>query len=239
MEDDSKDLNEKDAVPTEINNSALVKQSEEVIEEIETSESNQLIANNHQIVNNNMLLSQSNTSSMMTFNGCNGITLGTVVNVGWSPGRSSIVNKPVKTVAKLDESVYRKTPTIKEMLESNEPISPAFLDCVSANFGARWKEITILLKINQLFVERMYEDYFDKGGIKEVKKKLFLLNGKSKERFFFQVIFQILSNYLKDNQSYSTVGWLTTYLWNNGFRRTVWTVKEHYKELKRLEREFD
>lgn len=231
MEDDFNHLNEKDAVPSTAKSSALVGRTQEVFEEIQAN------GNSQQTVNNNMLLRQSNTSSTMTFNGCNGITLGTIVNVGWSPGNSSIASKPVKTVAKIDESVYRKTPTIKAMLESNEPITDAYLDCVSANFGSRWKEITILLEINQLIVERMYEDYFEKGGTKEVNQN-FLLTGDESHKFF-QVVFQVLSKYLKDHQTYSTVGWLTSYLWDNGFRKTVWTVREHYKELKRLEREFD
>jgi len=218
MGDESKHLNEKDAVPTGVTSSAednnTLVRSESAIEEIFTT------GNNQQIVQNNMMLSQRNVSSMMTFNGCNGITLGTVVNVGWSPGRSRAANRTLRTVAKEDESVYRKTPTIKLMLESTDTISLAFLDCVAEYFGNRWREVTILLDINKLFVDRMYEDFFDKGGTKEV-------------------IFQILSKYFKDHQNEATVGWLTTFLWNNRFRQTVFAVKESYKELKRLESEFD
>jgi len=217
--DESKNLNEKDAAPTGVTSSAednnrIVRASEQAIEEIFTP------GNNPQTVNNNMMLSQRNVSSMMTFNGCNGITLGTVVNVGWSPGRLRAANRTVKALAKEDESVYRKTPTIKVMLESTDPITLAFLDCVSEYFGSRYREVTILLDINKLFVDRMYEDFFDKGGTKEV-------------------IFQILSKYFKDHPSEATVGWLTTFLWNNRFRQTVFAVKESYKELKRLENEFD
>lgn len=166
MEDEFNSLNEKDAVPTGVTSSAMVNRSEEVIEGIETNV-------NNQIVNNNMMLTQRNQSSSVTFNGCSGVTFGTVVNVGWSPGNSKI-SKPVKTTARLDDSVYQKTPTIKAMLGSNEPISSAYLNFVSANLGSRWKELTILLDINQLFVELMYEDYFERGGIREVNRIIFI-----------------------------------------------------------------
>lgn len=150
-------LNEKDAVATVVEGSALVARNEEVIKYSQS--------NSHQLVNNNTVLTN-NSAHVTTFNNCNGLTFGGVYNIGWSPGSS----KQTKAVAKLDESVYRKTPTIKEMLESNEPLSAAYLDCVSANFGLRWREITILLEINQLFVDRMYEDNFEKGGVKEVNR---------------------------------------------------------------------
>lgn len=50
-----------------------------------------------------------------------------------------------------------------------------------------------------------------------------------------QVMFQILSSYLKDNVDHKTVGWLITFLWRNGFKKTVWAIKENYKKLKELD----
>lgn len=50
-----------------------------------------------------------------------------------------------------------------------------------------------------------------------------------------QVMFQILSSYLKDNVEHKTVGWLITFLWRNGFKKTVWAIKENYKKLKELD----
>lgn len=52
-------------------------------------------------------------------------------------------------------------------------------------------------------------------------------------------MFQILSSYLKDSDDQKTVGWLITFLWRNGFKKTVWTVKEHYKKLKELDGDFE
>lgn len=120
-------------------------------------------------VSNNLSLSQTNSATSYTFNGCNGITLGSVFQVGsLAPARSTVVSTPKRASPKFDESVYKKTPTIKAMMESSEPISTAFLNFISSNFGSRWREITILLEINQLFVDRMYEDYFYSEGTKEV-----------------------------------------------------------------------
>lgn len=168
MEDNSTHLLEKDAAP-------ISGQSSEIVEYSSENGDLEIVENINRTVNNNMILSnQTNTSAVFKFDNCRGINLGSVFNVGWSPGNAGIVAEPNKSsVARSKEALYKKTPTIKAMLESSDPISLGFLDIVSGNFGARWKEVTILLQINQLFVERMYEDYNDKGGCKEVRNKIF------------------------------------------------------------------
>lgn len=169
MNKNFKVLIEKDAVPS----------SSKTLELVSTTEESEILDYNdneeHSVttVNNNMLTAQTNsstvtTSNVMNFNKCNGINVGTVVHIGWSPGCSKAAAKPKNSVVPIDETVYKKTPTIKAMLESKDPISPGFLDEVSGNFGFRWREITILLEISQLFVDRMYEDYNERGGKREV-----------------------------------------------------------------------
>lgn len=50
-----------------------------------------------------------------------------------------------------------------------------------------------------------------------------------------QVIFQILHNFFQNHQDIATVGWFTRFLWKNGYRKTIHTVKERYKQLKELD----
>lgn len=110
------------------------------------------------------MVNQSNSSTFMTFNDCSGLTFGSVINIV-----SQNKQKQISNLGEVnDESAYLKTPTIKEMLQSSDTISTAILDHICGNFGSRWREITVLLKINQLFVDRMHEDYFIFGGTKEV-----------------------------------------------------------------------
>lgn len=151
-------LLEKDAAPV----------SAQITEVVEYSEANGRMESAER-VNNTVLSNQTNSQAIFKFDNCKGITLGSVFNMGWSQGNTSNVAEPnISNQVRSRESVYKKTPTIKEMLESTEPISTAFLDIVAGNFGLRWKEVTILLQINQLTVDRKYADYFERGGTKEV-----------------------------------------------------------------------
>lgn len=125
------------------------------------------------VTNNNMLVSaQSNTAANFTFEGCNGVTIGNVMtlfNPGWSPGSSSssAVARTNQDVA--DESIYKRTPTINEMMRSEQPLNDKYLDIFCQNFGEKWQAVPVLLGINDLFVERMREDYFNNHGTGEVK----------------------------------------------------------------------
>lgn len=168
MENHFKDLIETDAA-------SVAPRSSDVVSTIGGSEPLDLNGNVQQsvaAVNNNMLMAQTNTSTVvtqnvMTFNNSSGINFGTVVHIGWSPGSSNKNAKANGPAAKPDETVYKKTPTIKAMLESKDPISIPLLEYISGQFGFRWRDITILLEISQLFVDRMHEDHFGKG-IQEV-----------------------------------------------------------------------
>jgi hypothetical protein len=39
---------------------------------------------------------------------------------------------------------------------------------VAQSFGYRWAEVSVLLGISRILVEKLYEDNFNKGGTKEV-----------------------------------------------------------------------
>lgn len=162
MENNFSHLLERDAAPISSASTEIVEISTENLA-LET------VGNNNRAVENNMVLAnQTNSSSVIRFDNCNGVTLGSIFNFGF-PNRNNVVAQPnIGTVEKYKEEPYGKTPTIKEMMKSTELISPAFLDILSGLFGARWKEAMILLQINQLFVERMIEDYSERGGVKEV-----------------------------------------------------------------------
>lgn len=157
-------LLEKDAAPISAHITEIVEYSDEsgIVE---------LPENINRRASNNMVLSnQTNSQAVFKFENCKGITLGSVFNMGWGQGNNGVIAEPnISNQVRTRESIYKKTPTIKEMLESTEPISTTFLDIVAGNFGLRWKEVTILLQINQLKVDRKYADFFERGGTKEVK----------------------------------------------------------------------
>lgn len=166
MENNSNGSIEKDAVPTTSQTSTV---------ERRISTGSELVDRDDNIIqtvgNNTMLANQTNTSAILTFKECTGITLGTFINVGWTPGMGAggnVADWPAKDAVVKAEEKIGKTPTIKKMMDSTETISSAFLDVVSGNFGSRWRDVTILLNISHLFVDRMYEDHFERGGTKEV-----------------------------------------------------------------------
>lgn len=118
----------------------------------------------------NMSMTQNNASTIMTFEKCSGLTIGSTSNyfLG-SSNQPWNVAKPQTTTALVEDSeVYRKTPTIKEMLESRILISPAFQELVAQSFGSRWAEVFVMLGVSRILVEKLYEDNFNKGGTKEV-----------------------------------------------------------------------
>jgi hypothetical protein len=178
MDDNNESSMERDAVGTVVaktNEVAVIENEIEALEPYNNNGYDQSMTNNY---NTNVMLSRvSNNASTITLNGCKEILIGNSTNVmvGWSPGNFNAVaeQKPNSALTKLhdDESVYRKTPTIKKMMESNEAIENTFLDYVCRNLGFRWREMTVQLRINQLFVDQMYIDNFDKGGIKEVNSR--------------------------------------------------------------------
>ncbi|CAO1403085.1 unnamed protein product [Diamesa tonsa] len=195
----------------------------EVIEVIESQNNNQMALSpilnmSSAVTNHNMLVSNQSLSTNLTFERCSGITLGNQITIDMSRNEIAPWNKngTVKTIDAEDESYITKTPTISKMLKSIQPIPVEFLDCVSKNLGHRWREVPVLLNIDSLFVQLQYEDHFDKGGIKEV-------------------VFQVLSHYFQNNENKSTIGWLVNFLWRNGFRKTVWNVRETYKFLQEMD----
>jgi hypothetical protein len=167
MENNSEHLLENDAA-------RISAQITEIVEH--SNESGSLQLSENQNTNRAVVLSnQTNTSAVFNINNSRSISFGNVFNVGLSSGNLGLVAEPnVPVAAASRRSPYNKTPTIKAMLESSDPITSAFLDIAAEFFGLRWREITILLQINQLFVDRMYEDYNERGGTKEVTTAKFL-----------------------------------------------------------------
>lgn len=161
MKTDSEKLIEKDAASMPARSTELTNYNSrnEIVDISPTQNNNMVVAN------------QTNTQAVVTFENCNNITLGTVFNVGYSPGNSNLSFQESTggyAPNMQEDRAYKKTPTIKEMMRCNDPISDAFLEYVSGNFGSKWKDFTIFLGINQLYVERMYEDYYERFGTKEV-----------------------------------------------------------------------
>jgi len=231
MSNDKQKLLEKDAVPVSAEMSSAIAQRTN--SDVFASSNNQMSS----LATNMIVGSQNNTATVYNFDGCNGITLGSVINVGWSPGAGSQRRNQGAVQKVLDEdSAYLKTPNIKKMMESTEMLTPLFLDIVSSNLGSGWKQVMVHLKINQLFVERMYLDNFEKGGIKEVTKPQQVPSSSNvTSSSLFQVICQILMQFFRDNEELATIGWLITFLWRNGFKKSVWTVKEEWKKLDEAE----
>lgn len=149
------DCLQKDAVPTE--------GFEMVRSQSESSE-----------VSRPMLLAQNNTATSYTFNECHGVQLGTVIRIGNTAEGGLRNSAVVRKTGGPDEAAYAKTPTIKvgslnipggsdydikfeipqAMMEDRQPMSPALLDFLSSSFGKRWREVTIRLRIDQIFVDR-------------------------------------------------------------------------------------
>lgn len=143
-------------------------------------------------VQNNLTYENVNNSSInYNINNSKGIHLGSVFNIGLNVGQVvksndlSLVQRPQKSAVSTqlstsgalqlasqasqeDESGYKKTPTIAAMMTSKDRLYDGYLDYICGKFGHRWRDLTFFLGIDQLFVERMKEDYFTKGGTKEV-----------------------------------------------------------------------
>ncbi|KAG5681918.1 hypothetical protein PVAND_011322 [Polypedilum vanderplanki] len=180
--------------------------------------------NNNAVINNNMLVNhQSNSATNLIFENSRNISIGNTINVGWNPvvanNAGSLVRANQNT--QIEESfIYRKkTPTISEMMKSKQPLNEKYLDMFCDNFGSRYRSVAVLLNVSDLFFQRMYEDHFQRGT--------------------GEVIYQVLYHHFQQNQDIATVGWFTTFLWDNGFRQTVWEVKEYYKKLKKMDEDDD
>lgn len=149
------------------------------------------------MIQNNLKYENVNNSSInYNINSSQGVHLGNVYNIGLNVGQvvksnelsqvqipqNAVVSTQHSAAAALqlqqqlavqceDETGYRKTPTIAAMMRSKDRIYDGYLDYICGKFGHRWRDLTIFLGIDQLFVDRMKEDYFAKGGTKEVCEK--------------------------------------------------------------------
>lgn len=157
---------EKDAVPYNNTVTELVRSNSDNSELVEANENIAQTLNN-----NNMVVRQSSSTVNYEINNSSGFTIGSVFKFGLPASATAPLTVATVPAEKSDEHVYKKTPTIKQMMESRDPLLSAFLDNIAGNFGSRWREITILLGVDQYYVDRMHEDYFQKGGTQEVKFK--------------------------------------------------------------------
>ncbi|XP_070493378.1 protein immune deficiency [Chironomus tepperi] len=178
--------------------------------------SDQNIASN--IVNNNMLINNQSTSSTnIRFDRCNEITLGNIVNVAmpqW-PRTMSTVSDVASEIE--DSIIYKKTPTIKAMMESTQKLNDKYLDIFCIKLGHKFQSLSVHLKIDENDVHQALED--------------------NKQYGTCEVLFQILSKYFQIHDQYRNVGWLTRFLWKNNYKQNVWGVKELFKMLKEIDEE--
>lgn len=175
MSDKENEPMQKDAVPIPDDNNNN-KNSLVVAESSSSNETNQVQVYNENastsngVINNLLVSNQHRNTTNYSFVGCNGIMIGNDLTVGWSPGSSqcSAVANTNQDVNDKDLKHIKKTPTIKEMMGSKQPLTDKYLDIFCENFGSRYHSVYVLLDINVLFFERMYEDHFRHGGISEV-----------------------------------------------------------------------
>lgn len=128
------------------------------------------------------------------------------------------------------------------MLRSKDRLYDGFLDYICGKFGSRWRDLTILLAIDQLFVDRMKEDYFVKGGTKEVRERNWQLTKLYiwiNLEWILQVIYQCITHYFRENDKKKVEGYFIDFLWKNSFKSTVWAVKDKYNDFKALERDLE
>lgn len=116
----------------------------------------------NEIISQSLNMRQTTTMNHITINNATGI----ILKLG---DQRHVSDVDARNNSKLlEKEVYRKTPTIKIMMESTEAVRPDFLDLVASNLGKRWKVFAYHLEKNPMFMERMEADLFDRGGTKEV-----------------------------------------------------------------------
>lgn len=115
------------------------------------------------IVNNNMLVNNQSTSSTnISFNECNGITLGNFVTVLGHPQWPQAINATAD-VPQEESLIYRKTPTIKAMMESDQRLNDKYLDIFCVKLGHKYQSVSVHLRIDDLDVQQAIEDHKQYG----------------------------------------------------------------------------
>lgn len=140
----------------------------------------------NQTLNQNMVFQQRNATANFTINNSSGISFGTLIEISGNQmehqaPHGNNFQPPARhgpNRLAIERTIYRKTPTIKAMMESEDVAGPSFLDLVAGNLGRRWKDFTVLIEPNIMFTERMEVDYFDRGGTKEVRTSALLLSSE-------------------------------------------------------------
>ena len=111
------------------------------------------------IVSNNMLVNNQNASSTnITFDRCNEITLGNIVNVAL-PQWPTAINTVSGIPSEIEDSIiYKKTPTIKAMMESTQKLNDKYLDIFCIKLGHKFQSLSVHLKIDEIDVQQAMED---------------------------------------------------------------------------------
>lgn len=52
----------------------------------------------------------------------------------------------------------------------------------------------------------------------------------------FQILYQCLYRYFRENDDKRYVGWFVRFLWKNHFRSTIWKVKDQFRDFQELEK---
>lgn len=118
------------------------------------------------IYNRNLQVNNQNTTSTnITFQDCENITLGNFISVGLSR-RTPTVNTVAEIPPGVEESiVYKKTPTIKAMMESNQRLNDKYLDIFCAKLGHKFQSLSVHLMIDELDVQQAFEDHKQYGTV--------------------------------------------------------------------------
>lgn len=167
---------ERDAIPTTSSSSS---RSLEVYNDL-----NGIIANTEShVVNNSNSLTVNHLNNNVTnfrIEHASNLTFGHTYNINGGSARNKRIGKSLTSEEEND--VYRKTKNIKKMMQSDQPLNEKYLDIFCEHFGSFWLSVATLLKIDELFVQRMYEDHFNRGGTQEVSR---LLDYKIKPKNIF------------------------------------------------------
>lgn len=163
MSDKENDRIELDANPFAIE---VANNSNSATELVETENNSIEIYNNASnaistVVNNNMLVNNQHASSTnISFEGCNGITFGNILNFGTLAHHPQTITTVAELPIDMEESIaYRKTPTIKAMMESTQRLNDKYLDIFCAKLGHKYQAISTYLKIDEVDIKQAVEDH--------------------------------------------------------------------------------
>lgn len=132
-------------------------------------------------IDRNLIVQNQNISSMTySIENSTGVHIGTMVNIDLQIPQNINNQRTLQTSEQVRQDeikTYKKTPTVKMMMECKDRLSDGFLDHICKHFGERWKDVTFFLDIDPTLVGLFNAD--DKnsgcGSTKEVSFHIFSL----------------------------------------------------------------